>query len=270
MPRPRRSLLRRYRLFAPRLFRYGLLLLALLLLCDGIAALNRSQIQAALSPNAPARGRSVAIGVPTLDPAGADSVNSGGTVLASDTFQRASQTYWGVASDGLPWQADAGNERNFVIENHVGIVYSLAQPVYCTALLGPVAANADLMFSAALSSYGNGASSLGAILRWSSPDDFYTLYLDGQDLVLAREMDGMPTPLQMIPFPARDGAAYTFRLRAVGTQLFAMVWPTGQPAPANWQIALTDSALSAGRAGIRMLLRPGTQARITSFMEVKV
>lgn len=270
MPRPRRSLLRRYRLFAPRLFRYGLLLLALLLFCDGIAALNRSQIQAALSPNAPARGQSAAIGVPTLNPVGVNSVNSGGIILASDTFQRANQTYWGVASDGSPWQADAGSERNFVIENHAGIVYPLAQPIYCTAVLGPVVADADLTFSAALSSYSNGASSLGAVLRWSGPGDFYTLYLDGQDLVLAREMDSMSTPLQMIPFPARDGAAYTFRLRAVGTQLFAMVWPTGQPAPANWQIALTDSALSTGRAGIRVLVRHGTQATITSFMEVKV
>jgi len=48
----RRSLLRRYRLRSPQLLRNGLLLLALLLLWDGIAAFRTPQIQAALTLNA--------------------------------------------------------------------------------------------------------------------------------------------------------------------------------------------------------------------------
>ncbi len=83
-------------------------------------------------------------------------------------------------------------------------------------------------------------------------------------------MAGMLTPLQTLPFPARDGAAYTFRFRAVGSRLSAMVWPTGQPAPTNWQLSLADDALSAGRAGIQMLAQHGVQARITAFKEVQV
>lgn len=54
MPSLRRSLLRRYRLFAPRLFRCGLWPLALLLLCAGIAVLYFPQLQAALSLTPPA------------------------------------------------------------------------------------------------------------------------------------------------------------------------------------------------------------------------
>jgi hypothetical protein len=115
-----------------------------------------------------------------------------------------------------------------------------------------------------------GPSTLGAVLRWSDPNDLYKVYLDGQNLVLLRAMDGMVTPLQIISFPARDGAFYTFRFSATGSRLSAMVWPSDQPAPAGWQISISDSALSTGRAGVRALVQNGAQARITSFQEVRL
>jgi hypothetical protein len=83
-------------------------------------------------------------------------------------------------------------------------------------------------------------------------------------------MDGMQIPLQNVSFPARAGALYTFRFRAVGAQLSAMVWPTGQPAPAEWQISAADNALSSGQAGLRVMVQNGTQARITAFEEVRL
>src|ERR1700730_3367413 len=53
MPSLRRFLLRRYRLFAPYLFRDGLLFLVLLLVGDGITSFYFPQVKAALSLNAP-------------------------------------------------------------------------------------------------------------------------------------------------------------------------------------------------------------------------
>ncbi|HEY1348664.1 MAG TPA: hypothetical protein VGF67_03450 [Ktedonobacteraceae bacterium] len=263
MPSLRRSLLRRYRLFAPRLFRHGLWLLALLLLCDGIAALCFPQLQAALSLNVPA-GQPQS-GVRTLVVAPMTAAPNA-RILAADNFQRANQPYWGTASDGDRWQADANSLRPFAIIDHAGIVSTPTRPLTCTAVLGPGAANMDLTFSASLSRYG--PSFLGAVLRWSDPGDFYLLSLDGRNLGLARAMDGMLTPLQAVTFPARAGASYTFRFRAVGAQLFAMVWPTGQPALSEWQIALTDDALSTGQAGIRVSTQSSAQVRVTAFMEV--
>jgi hypothetical protein len=105
------------------------------------------------------------------------------------------------------------------------------------------------------------------VLRWSSPDNFYLLALDGQRLVLTRVMDGMVTPLQSMVFPVRSNSLYTFRFRAVGSQLFAMVWPTDQPAPTNWQIEQSDNALSTGHAGIHMSGQNNVQAKVTIFME---
>ena len=262
MPSLRRSLLRRYRVVAPQLLRRGLLLLVLLLLWDGVAALCVPQIQAALSLNPTVNGHTAAsLTAPLL-------TDQGATVLASDTFQRPDHAYWGTSPDGQSWQADAGNVRYFAVFKHAGMLYAPAQSVTCDAILGPMVANEEVTFSASLSSYG--PPSLGAVLRWSDPGDFYTVYLDGQNLVLARAMDGMLTPLHMTPFPARAGAPYTFHVRAVGSQLFAMVWPTGQPALSDWQIAWTDSALSTGRAGLRVFTQGSVQVKITTFMEAKL
>lgn len=263
MPSLRRSLLRRYRLYAPHLLRNSLVLLVLLLLGDGLAALCFPQIQAALSLSAGTGQPAARVATPAVA-----AMTSGASpeVLASDTFQRANQPYWGTSSDGHTWQADASNARNFSIYEHAGLITSTPQPIYCNAILGPVVTDAEITFNAALSQYST--SALGAILRWSDPNNYYTLSLDGQHLLFARVMDGMTTPLQMLPYPARDGALYTFRVRAAGARFFAAVWPGGQPAPANWQIEVTDSALATGQAGVRALVQNGARARITAFTEV--
>lgn len=273
MPSLRRSLLRRYRFLAPQLLRRGLLLLTVLLLCDGIAALYFSQIQAALSLSTPVHSQSASVATPVsnqnvgvIAPTVAPMVSQGQTVLAKDTFQRADQTYWGTSSDGQVWQAEARTARNFAIFHNMGIVKGTTN--FACGILGAAVPNSELSFSASLSHYG--PSSLGAVLRWNDPGDFYQVVLDGQNLTLSRVMDGMDIPLRMIPFPARDGASYTFRFRAVGSQLSAMIWPTDQPAPADWQISLSDSALSAGHAGIGALVQNGAQAQITAFMEVEL
>ncbi|MEO7021655.1 MAG: hypothetical protein ABI234_15995 [Ktedonobacteraceae bacterium] len=256
MPRLHRSLLRRYRLFAPRLLRLGLLLLTLLLLCDGIAALRVPQIQAALALNMPPAQSSM------LAPLMGDQQ----TVLASDTFQRADQPYWGTSSSGQSWQADAQTDRNFAVSGAAGLINADPACAYCEAILGPVATTVEVSFSASLNSYDS--SALCAILRWNGPDNLYKLILDGQTLTVWRVMDGMTIPLQSIAFPARAEALYTFRFRAVGSQLSAMVWPTEQPPPTNWQLSVLDSALSTGRVGIGGLVQNGGQVKIATFREV--
>jgi streptogramin lyase len=42
--------------------------------------------------------------------------SSPGTTLAQDTFQRASQTYWGKASDSQTWEGDANNSNVLVVQ----------------------------------------------------------------------------------------------------------------------------------------------------------
>jgi hypothetical protein len=257
----RRSLLRRYRLFAPQLFRRGLLLLAVLLLCDGISALCLPQIRAALSLNSPTtNSQSASVATPAV------TFMDSQPVLASDDFERADQSYWGISPSGQPWQADAQTAHSFFISGNKGLVSATAG--FLCGVLGPVVTNSEVRFAASLSHYG--ASGLGAILRWDSPDDFYKVVLDGHGLTLSRVMDGMEIPLGIVPITPRDGASYTFLFRASGSQLSAVIWPTGQPAPTDWQISLSDSALSAGRDGIGVLVQAGIQAQVSDFKEVQL
>lgn len=254
----RRSQLRRYRLFAPQFVRRGLILLVVLLLCDGIAALFVPQIKAGLSLAPAVNGQSLTIATPIVAAMGSQ------PVLASDDFKRSNQTNWGVAPDGQFWLADAQKTDSFSISEDKGIIKASAG--FRCGVLGPVVTDSEVLFAASLSSYNQ--SDLGAILRWNNANDFYQVVLNGQGITLSRVVNGMETPLDIVPLTPRAGASYTFLFRAVGSQLSAMVWPTGQPAPANWQISLADSALTAGRAGIGAFMQAGTQVQVSNFKEV--
>lgn len=254
----RRSLVRRYRFFSPQLFQRGLILLAILLLCDLIAAFCVPQIRAGLSLNAQAVKPPAALAPPAI--VSMDNQQ----VLVSDDFKRTDQTYWGTAPGGMAWQADAQTARSFFISEDRGEVS--ATTGFLCGVVGPVVTNSEVLFVASINSYGQ--SDLGAILRWDSPNNFYTVVLGEQGLALLRVVDGMEIPLETVSLAPRPGASYTFLFRADGSQLSAMVWPTGQLAPADWQISLSDGSLSSGRAGIGAFIQTGNQVQVSEFKEV--
>lgn len=186
-------------------------------------------------------------------------------VLAQDTFQRADQRFWGTASDGLRWDADANSSPSFAIAGHRGVIAN-GQGAF-EATIGPQVADADVVFSATVSRYGPGTSNMGALLRWSDAKDWYKAYIDGAQLVLLKEVAGKITVLDNIAYPAQGGVAYTLRFRAVGPMLMAKVWPTGQSEPAAWMVSVTDTALTSGFGGVRFVILNGTTASITMFQE---
>jgi len=69
---------------------------------------------------------------------------------------------------------------------------------------------------------------------------------------------------------AQEGQLYTFRFRVLGSLLSAKVWPANAPEPANWIVTTTDTSLSSGYGGLRVVLRNGITATITSFTESKL
>lgn len=185
--------------------------------------------------------------------------------LALDTFQRADQRFWGTASDGLRWGADANSSPSFSIVGHRGVIAN-GQGAF-EATIGSQVADADVVFSATVSRYGPGTSNMGALLRWSDAKDWYKAYIDGAQLVLLKEVAGKITVLDNIAYRAQGGTAYTLRFRAVGPMLMAKVWPTGQPEPAAWMVSVTDTALTTGFGGVRFVILDGATASITMFQE---
>lgn len=198
---------------------------------------------------------------PTLSPT---ATPSPGTTLAQDTFQRPNQTHWGTASDGQTWGGDANSLSVFTISNNTGQVSSSSGSH--SAVLGPVATNAQVLFSGSLSNFTS--NNLGAVLRWTNSNNWYKAYIDGTNLVIQKKVNGTSTTLKTVPFAATAGTSYTLQFTVIGTSLSASVWQTGSTPPTTPMVTATDSTLQSGQCGLRMLVQSGAVAKVTSFIAV--
>ncbi len=185
-----------------------------------------------------------------------------GTTLARDTFQHANQQHWGQASDGQTWGGDANSSSVFSINNNTGQLAN-GSSAY-NAVLGPVATDSEVIFSGSLSSFKY--TNMGAVLRWTSTNNWYKAYIDGSNLVLQKKVNGTYTTLKTASFAATAGTSYTIDFSVVGTTLSANVWLTGTPEPSNRMATVTDNSLSSGNCGLRIQLQSGIVATITSFV----
>jgi streptogramin lyase len=184
-----------------------------------------------------------------------------GTILGEDTFQRANQTFWGTASDGQTWGADANAQNVFSIANNVGQIANGSASY--SAVLGPGASDSEVLLTGSASAFNN--SNFGAILRWTDNNDWYKAYLDGTNLVLQAKVSGAYKTLSVTPFAATAGTLYSLRFSAIGTTLSAKVWPASTAEPATWTTTVTDSGLASGQAGVRMQVPSGVTVLFTSF-----
>jgi hypothetical protein len=191
----------------------------------------------------------------TAPPTGTPSPSSPapGTVVGADNFARANGTFWGSASDGQAWGGDANSHSVFGILGDTGMVGSTYQSL--SAVLGPVVANAQAVFSGTVSSFAS--ANIGSVLRWQDGNNWYKAYLDGSHLVLQKKVAGATTVLATASFAASPGVSYTVRFQVVGNQLSAKVWQTGSAEP-GWMVQAVDSTFSAGRGGLRMLPQGGS------------
>ncbi|MGZ3608633.1 MAG: Vgb family protein [Ktedonobacteraceae bacterium] len=187
--------------------------------------------------------------------------SSPGATLAQDTFQRASQTYWGTASDSQTWGGDANNSNVFSISGNTGKV-SNGNTSY-SAVLGPVATNAQVLFSGSISNLNN--VNFGAVLRWKDSNNWYKAYIDGSNLVVQKKINSNTTILGQTTFTAKAGTSYTMRFSVSGSTLTAKVWQTGNSEPTNWMVNVTDSSLQSGYCGLRMLDQNGAVVTFTNF-----
>ncbi|HYT28436.1 MAG TPA: hypothetical protein VEL72_05425 [Ktedonobacteraceae bacterium] len=234
------------------------------------AALTIQKLDGAPQTNATPSPATTPKGTPTKTTTPvATSMPGGVNVLAKDSFQRAAQTFWGKASDGRLWQGDANSVEVFSIKGGAGQI-DHGQGAF-NAVLGPVSANAEVIFTSSVNHFANGGKvNSGAALRWVDGNNWYKALIDGTQLQLLSRINGTTKSLATMPFPAQDGISYTLRFRVVGANLFAKVWLANQPEPAAWMLTVTDTALTQGMGGIRVLLQNASVIRVTSFLETTV
>jgi hypothetical protein len=185
-----------------------------------------------------------------------------GVTLAQDTFQRANQTFWGKASDGQIWGGDANSSNVFSIAGKTGQLAN-GNTSY-SAVLGPTATNAQVLFSGSISSFN--ATNIGSVLRWTDGNNWYKAYFDGANLILQKKVNGSTTILNEMAFAAQAGISYTLRFSVAGSTLSAKVWQTGSSEPGNWMVTATDSTFQSGYCGLRILVQTGAIAQITAFI----
>jgi hypothetical protein len=128
-------------------------------------------------------------------------------------------------------------------------------------VLGPTLSNAEVTFCGYVSSFTS--ANMGAVLRWTDGNDWYKAYVDGSSLVIQKKVAGAGTILGSVSFPAVAGVNYTLRFESMGTSLYAKVWQTGNAEP-GWMVQASDSVLTSGRGGLRMLPQGGS-VNYTSF-----
>lgn len=185
-------------------------------------------------------------------------------ILAQDDFQRPNQALWGTASDGSVWGGDANTAPVFSIVAGTGRI--TGGQGFFNALLGPRTVS-EVLSSGSVSHFDNLRDNLGVVLHWTNNDNYYKAYLDGASLILIKRVAGTVTRLGAVPFSAQDGVSYSLRFRVAGSQLLVRAWQSEASEPATWMIVASDSALTYGFGGLRVLLEPGITMTITMFQE---
>lgn len=236
------------------------------------AALTVQSVTVARHTNGGATGQPVKSATPgaSVTPAASPTtIANGATVLAEDTFQRAAQTFWGIASDGRLWAGDANSIEVFSIVNGVGQI-DHAQGTF-NAVLGALNTNAEVLISASVNQFVAGGNvNVGAVLRWTDANNWYKALIDGTKLQILSRVNGVTTSLASVPFQAKGGVAYNLRFRVIGANLFARAWQSGQPEPATWMLTVADTTLTQGMGGVRVLVQNTTVIRVTSFLETSI
>jgi hypothetical protein len=190
-------------------------------------------------------------------------------VLAQDNFHRAAnQLYWGTASDGHVWGADANTSTAFSIVNNTGqVTDSVSENL--SAVLGPTVADSEVLVNGSITTFGTSTSNneIAPMLRWVDNNLFYKAGINGTILRLyIRTSANTATTLASTPFAASPNVPYLIRFRAVGTSLMAKAWQAGTTEPAGWMVTATDAQIATGMDGIRLVFNQTATVTFTSFV----
>ena len=218
-----------------------------------------NRMNAVVSPQMPPAPVATTMPTPTL---------KGMNMLAHDTFQRADQLFWGMASDGREWDGDANRANVFSIVGRTGLI-AQGQGVF-SALLGPASTNVEVRVSGSVDRFNANQVNIGAVLRWTDNNNWYKALIDGATLRILKRVNGTTSQIGTIPFPAQAGSFYTLLFRAVGAMLFAKVWPSDGAEPNGWMLTVPDVSLTSGFGGIRVAIQNGVIVKVTSFLETTV
>lgn len=169
--------------------------------------------------------------------------------FGSDTFNRANQSGWGVASDGETWVQTLGAATTSITNNTGQVTGTQGQAALMLLGTTTVAdALAQVVFTYS-SSTTDGAT---LILRVSpGATSYYRAFASNNTLFLSIINGTTTTNLASLPLSLVTVVPYTLKFLLSGQNLSAKIWQVGTPEP-DWMLTTTDAALTgAGQYGIR-------------------
>jgi hypothetical protein len=202
--------------------------------------------------------------IPTVAPS---PTASAWRTIVQDSFGRPDQTYWGQASDGMAWGADANAKTAFTIVNQHGQIRSRKGTHTFEALIGPAITNAEIDCTLMVSTMQD--ANVGVVLHWQNVSNWLRASLNHAMLVISQMAHGHLSRLGASPFVVPDGATVTLRFRAENGMLEAAAWIAGTPEPKSWMLMIRNPSLAAsGSGGIVVVLRGANVMTVTSFQEI--
>lgn len=133
-------------------------------------------------------------------------------------------------------------------------------------MLGSQASDAEVYATGSISSFTN--SNFSDVLRWTDDNNWYKAGIDGSNLFIQKDVNGVVSTLASVPFTASANTVYALHFRAVGSTLATNVWgfvlASAGSEPSSWMATTDDSSLTSGYAGMQSLTQSGT-ATVTSF-----
>lgn len=181
------------------------------------------------------------------------------STVAQDSFQRANQTGWGTASNGMTWSAGsgasiAGNEG--LISNSSSSQYEQLGSVTCTD------GNGLVRFSVAAAN-----DTAGIILRSQTNGNMTLARYDGAgNLEFMVRSGGTWTIVSKTPVSVSTNTFYWLRFLAQGTSVSLKLWKSGTTEPAAFTWTGTSTTITtAGQVGLYGWASSGAPVSFDSF-----
>ena len=187
-------------------------------------------------------------------------VNVSSGLLVQDTFTRANQTAWGIASNGMVWSPSSSAMS---IAGNEGVISNTASSLFATLGTGTTQdANGLVRFSVASAS-----DTAGIALRMQSNGNVYLSRYDGAGHLQFEYKTGTSwTHVATVNFAPALNAFYWMRFQVQGTSVSMKVWAYGTTEPAAWTWSGTASGInSAGLMGLYAYAASGTPVQFDNF-----
>lgn len=185
-------------------------------------------------------------------PSGAPGVAGITDLIAYDSFVRADQPDWGVATDGEVWTLSGGT-ATLSIASNTGVVTGSASGVVWAQLGSATCTDSETLVRVSCTSATNTIA--GILLRDGDTGMRYYCFLQGAgasgSFQINSQSGSTVATVVTAPVTIVSGGFAWIRVRVIGSNFLAKTWAYGTDEPTSWTLTGTDVTYAgAGTFGL--------------------